>query len=66
MEIRFKALSESAARQLEGNTGVTRQTWNDASATTDPVYQHLILPGTRQFSARVPIYSGSATSTPSP
>ena len=66
LEIRFKALSESAARQLEGNASVSRTTWNDASAANDPFYQHFILPGTRQFSARVPIYSGSATSTPSP
>ena len=58
LEIRFKALSESAARQLEGNTSVTRTSWNDSN-TADPIYQHVILPGTRQFSARAPIYSGS-------
>ncbi len=66
VEVRFKALSESAARQLEGNTGVLRTTWNDSKATTDPIYQHIILPGTRQFSARVPVYSGSTTATPTP
>ena len=66
VEIRFKALSESAARQLEGNTTVNRQTWNDANDTTSSIYQKIILPGTRQFSARAPIYSGNATPMPTP
>lgn len=65
LEIRFKALSDSAARQLEGNTAVGRATWNDANADS-AIYKNIILPGTRQFSARVPIHSGSATATPSP
>ena len=66
VEVRFKALSESAARQLEANGGVLRTTWNDSNSTTDPNYEHIILPGTRQFSVRVPIYGGSATATPTP
>ena len=65
LEIRFKALSESAARQLEGNPSVDRTTWNDASDATSSIYQQIILPGTRQFCARVPIYSGT-TPTPTP
>lgn len=66
VEVRFKALSESAARQLEANSGVGRTTWNDSNSTSNSIYQHIILPGTRQFSARVPIYSGSSTATPTP
>ena len=65
LEIRFKALSESAAHRLAGNANVSRETWNDSQAT-DSIYKTIILPGTRQFSVRVPIYSGSATSTPAP
>ncbi len=65
LEIRFKALSESAARQLAGNASVTRELWSDAHAN-DAIYKSIILPGTRQFSARVPICSGTAASTPTP
>ena len=64
VEIRFKALSAEAARQLEGNTGVDRRTWGDPSSGNF-IYQRIIQPGTRQFVARVPIYSGSAA-TPGP
>lgn len=64
VEIRFKALSAEAARQLEGNAGVYRSTWGDPSPG-NTLYQRIIQPGTRQFVARVPIYSGSAA-TPSP
>ncbi len=63
LEIRFKALSESAARQLEGNPSVGRDTWSSPSNST---YQKIILPGTRQFSARVLLQSGSSTATPAP
>lgn len=64
VEIRFKALSAAAARQLEGNTAITRQTWGNPS---DPFYQKVIQPGTRQFSVRVPIHGGTlTTATPSP
>lgn len=66
LEIRFKALSESAARQLEGNASVSPGTWNDSNAATAGIYRNIILPGTRQFSARVPLQSGSANSTPVP
>ena len=66
LEVRFKALSESAARQLEGNATIDRTTWNDATATNSAIYRNIILPGTRQFSARVPLQSGSANSTPVP
>ena len=54
VEIRFKALSTGAARQLEGNTSVTRAAWND-NQINSAIYQHIIQPGTRQFVARVPI-----------
>ncbi|MBE7157540.1 MAG: hypothetical protein INR62_03740 [Rhodospirillales bacterium] len=66
LEIRFKALSESAARQLESIPTVDRHTWNDTNSANAGIYRSIILPGTRQFSARVPLQSGSANSTPVP
>lgn len=64
VEIRFKALSARAARKLEGNTLVGPTTWNDANATGSGsdarIYQQIILPGTRQFVARVPLGNASA------
>jgi hypothetical protein len=64
VEIRFKALGTSAARRLEGNTSVTRQTWepNPPSA----IYQQVILPAMQQFVLRVPLYGGAPTPAPSP
>lgn len=58
VEIRFKALSETAARRLEGNTAVTRETWKDTGITS-ALYQNLILPGAQQFVLRVPLLSGT-------
>ena len=58
VEIRFKALSEIAARRLEGNTAVTQATWKD-TGTTSALYQSLILPGAQQFVLRVPLLSGT-------
>ena len=42
VEIRFKALSPTAARQLRGNGNVTKKTWADP---TQPIYRNVILPG---------------------
>ena len=61
IEVRFKALSAGAARKLEGNASVTRETWRDPTLS---IYKQIIQPGTRQFVTRVPLYSGSSTSTP--
>lgn len=62
LEVRFKALSESAARRLAGSgAAVDRATWGHPA---DPLYRGIILPGTRQFSARVPLHGGSAAPAP--
>lgn len=56
IEIRFKALSAGGARQLEGNNGVTRETWWPAQTTDyESIYRTVILPSTQQFVARVPL-----------
>ena len=66
VEIRFKALSAAAARQLEGNGAVNRQTWNSSSTVSTP-YRNIIQPGTRQFVARVPVLGlNNAAATPAP
>jgi type II secretory pathway pseudopilin PulG len=64
VEIRFKALSASAARQLEGNGAISKDTWTNPN---DPLYMRLILPNSQQFVARVPLYNASLTyPTPTP
>ena len=65
VEIRFKALSAAAARQLEGNTTITKKTWvapsssnSQSLSANEQIYQRIIQPSTQQFVVRVPIQSG--------
>ena len=66
IEIRFKALSATAARRLEGNNNVSKQTWHDPDATStanSPVYQSLIRPNLQQFVLRVPFVDATPQAT---
>ena len=58
VEIRFRALSDLAARRLEGpNSGVDQTTWNDSGTGFTPtsVYSQTIQPNYQQFILRVPL-----------
>ena len=52
VEIRFKALSPTAARQLASNGNVSKQTSSDPNQS---IYRNIILPGMQQFVLRVPL-----------
>ena len=67
VEIRFRALSDLAARRLEGNTGVTPSTWNDGpSATPQTPYTQIIKPNYQQFVLRVQLINANPLPTPTP
>ena len=53
IEIRFKALSDQAARRLEGSSVVSPSTWTDNDPTT--LHQQIIQPNFQQFILRVPL-----------
>lgn len=53
IEIRFKALSDQAARRLEGSNTVSTSTWTDTDST--PLHQQIIQPNFQQFVLRVPL-----------
>ena len=68
VEVRFRALSATAGRRLEGNQGVTQQTWNDTAGNTPanlPLYQSVIQPNAQQFILRVPLLNATPQATPS-
>ena len=69
IEIRFKALSATASRRLEGNGAVSQQTWHDAGAsgsTNSTVYQTIIRPNLQQFILRVPFIDATPQPSPTP
>ena len=64
IEIRFKAVSAMAVRNLAANPAITAAVWQNSA---DPSYQKFILPSAQQFSLRVPLHNhDSGLSTPSP
>ena len=67
VEVRFRALSATAGRRLEGNQGVTQQTWNDTGGSTPAnpaVYNSIIQPNAQQFILRVPLLNATPQPTP--
>ena len=60
VEIRFKALSAAAVRQLEGNGSITKQDWASESTSPNSNYYLLIRPSLQQFVMRVPVLKSSA------
>ncbi len=62
VEIRFKALSDTAGRRLEGpGTGVTKATWKDTDPGFVPSapYRTIIKPNAQQFVLRVPLINAT-------
>ena len=69
IEIRFRALSDNAARQLEGsNSAANQSTWADTGAGFTPagIYKQVILPNCQQFVLRVPFTNATPLPTPVP
>ena len=69
VEIRFKALSNSAGRRLEGvGSGVSQSTWRDSDAgfVSQGVYKQMIQPNYQQFVLRVPLLNATPLPTPTP
>ena len=56
VEIRFKALSNIAARRLEGNANMTQDTWGDPGSD---LYKQIIQPNFQQFVLRVPLINAT-------
>lgn len=55
VEIRFKALSATAVRQIEGNGSITKNDWATESSVPNSNYARLIRPSLQQFVLRVPL-----------
>ena len=69
VEIRFRALSDLAARRLEGAVGqVTPATWADTTSGFVPssIYQQVIAKNYQQFVLRLPLMNASPLPTPTP
>ena len=67
IEIRFRALSDNAARQLENSNGTVSQSiWADTGAGFTPagLYKQAILPNCQQFVLRVPFTNATPLPTP--
>lgn len=66
VEIRFKALSNTAGRRLEGNAAVSPSDWVAPApgSPPSPFYAKFIAPSTQQFAVRVPLINSNPAPTP--